>query len=79
MTRLFHWLFPHPLLTLLLAAVWVLLQNQFTPGMAVFGLILGIIIPRLTVAWWPDRPGGIRVGKMAAYCLLVLWDILVAM
>lgn len=78
MTRVFRWLFPHPLLTLLLAIVWVLLQNKFTPGMAVFGLILGIIIPQLTVAWWPDRPGGIRVGKMFAYGLLVLWDILVA-
>lgn len=78
MKRMYRWLFPHPLLTLLLAVVWVLLHNKFSAGMAVFGLILGIIIPRLTIGWWPDRPVGFRVGKMMSYCLLVLWDILVA-
>jgi multicomponent K+:H+ antiporter subunit E len=74
----FQWLFPHPLLTLLLTVVWTLLQNQVSAGMVVFGLILGIIIPRLTAAWWPDRPNGIRVGRMFSYGLLVLWDIMVA-
>ena len=74
----FRWLFPHPLLTLLLAVVWVLLQNSMTAGMAVFGLILGIIIPKITANWWPERPGGIRIGKMFVYALIVLWDIMVA-
>lgn len=78
MARLFHWLFPHPLLTLLLAVVWTVLQNGFSAGMAVFGLILGIIIPRITAAFWPERPGGIRAGKMISYTLMVLWDIMVA-
>lgn len=78
MVRAFRWLFPHPLLTLLLAVVWVLLQNEFSAGMAVFGLILGIIIPKITAVWWPERPGGIRVGKMVSYALIVLWDIMVA-
>ena len=44
MARAYRWLLPHPLLTLILAVVWILLQNQITAGMAVFGLILGIII-----------------------------------
>lgn len=78
MARLFHWLFPHPVLTLLLTVVWVLLQNSFSAGMAVFGLILGIIIPRLTAAFWPERPSGVRFGKMISYALLVIWDIMVA-
>lgn len=78
MTRAFRWLFPHPLLTLLLAVVWVLLQNQFTAGMAVFGLILGIIITKITAIWWPERPGRIRVGKFLSYAIIVLWDIMVA-
>lgn len=78
MRRILHWLFPHPLLTLLLAVVWILLQNQITAGMAVFGLILGIIIPRATAVWWPDSPRGFRMGKMITYSLLVMWDILVA-
>lgn len=78
MTRIFNWLLPHPFLTLLLAVVWILLQNEFSAGMAVFGLILGIIIPRASAVWWPGRPVGFNMGKMITYVLLVLWDILVA-
>ena len=78
MMRLFQWLFPHPVLTLLLAVVWIILQNGFSAGMAVFGLIIGTIIARITAAFWPERPGGFRVGKMIFYALLVMWDILVA-
>jgi multicomponent K+:H+ antiporter subunit E len=69
---------PHPLLTLLLAVVWILLQNDLTAGMAVFGVILGVVIPLMTAAWWPDRPGGFRVARMIPYVLMVLWDILIA-
>lgn len=78
MARAFYWLLPHPLLTLLLAVVWILLQNEFSAGMAVFGLILGVIIPWGTSIWWPDTPKSIRIGKMARYSVIVLWDIIVA-
>jgi len=78
MMRALRWLLPHPFLTLLLVAVWTLLQNGISAGMVVFGLILGIVIPIGTAQWWPDRPGKIRVFRMLSYCLLVMWDILVA-
>ena len=78
MMRLYNWLLPHPLLTLLLALVWILLQNQVSAGMVVFGLILGIIIPRGTAIWWPDAPTGLRMGKLLRYMMIVLWDIMVA-
>lgn len=78
MARAFQWLLPHPFLTLLLALVWTLLQNEVSAGMVVFGLILGVIIPWGTSIWWPDTPKGFRLGKMARYSLMVLWDILVA-
>ncbi|MFL4471778.1 Na+/H+ antiporter subunit E [Tateyamaria armeniaca] len=76
--RALFWLLPHPFLTLLLTVVWVLLQNEFSAGMAVFGLILGIIIPWGTSIWWPDTPKGFRLGKMFSYALMVMWDIIVA-
>lgn len=78
MTKVLNWLFPHPFLTLLLTVVWVLLQNKVSAGMVVFGIILGIIIPKMTAAWWPDRPSGFKLGKMVSYCFVVIWDILVA-
>ncbi len=78
MTKAIRWLLPHPLLTLLLAVVWTILQNEVSAGMVVFGLILGVLIPFGTSIWWPDRPSGFRIGKMISYTLLVVWDIFVA-
>ncbi|MGX9349573.1 Na+/H+ antiporter subunit E [Shimia sp. W99] len=78
MTRLFNRLVPHPVLTLLLAVVWTMLQNDVSAGMVVFGIILGIVIPWGTSIWWPDTPKGVRVGKLISYTLLVIWDIVVA-
>lgn len=78
MTRALQWLFPHPLMTVILTIVWVMLQNSVTAGMVVFGFILGIIIPRMTAAWWPDRPPGFKPVKVILYVLLVMWDIVVA-
>ncbi|WP_299815781.1 Na+/H+ antiporter subunit E [uncultured Jannaschia sp.] len=78
MLKPLRWLLPHPALTLLMAAVWMLLQPEFSAGMAVFGLILGIVIPIGTARWWPDRPERISLGRALLYCLLVIWDIVVA-
>jgi multicomponent K+:H+ antiporter subunit E len=78
MVRAYHWLLPHPFLTLILALVWMVLQNDFSAGMVVFGLILGIVIPRITSVWWPDTPQGFRMGKMILYSGVVIWDIVVA-
>ncbi|MFG6569377.1 Na+/H+ antiporter subunit E [Sulfitobacter sp. 1A13679] len=78
MMRPIRWLLPHPFLTLLLTAVWILLQNKFSAGMLVFGLILGVVIPILTARWWTDRAQGIRPLRTLAYVLLVIWDIVIA-
>ena len=78
MGRAFRWLVPHPILTLILTVVWVLLQNEVTAGMTVFGVILGIVIPWMTSIWWPDTPQGFRLGRMIVYSLIVVWDIIVA-
>ena len=78
MKRAFYWLLPHPFLTLLLTVVWLLLQGTLSPGMVVFGLILGILIPWGTAAWWPGTPSGLRLSRMAVYIVIVLWDIMVA-
>ncbi len=69
---------PHPLLTLLLTLVWIMLVNKVTPGNLVLGFALGIVIPILTAPYWPDRP---RIGnwpRIVEFTLLVLWDICVA-
>lgn len=78
MARAFYWLIPHPFLTLMLACVWTILQNEVSSGMVVFGILLGIIIPWGTSIWWPDTPKGFHLGKMITYSILVVWDIIIA-
>lgn len=77
-TRITRSFLPHPFLTLLLLVVWCLLANSLTLGTVVFGLILGLVIPIATAAYWPDRPGMSKPHLLAGYAGVVLWDILVA-
>ncbi|MEO0372013.1 MAG: Na+/H+ antiporter subunit E [Pseudomonadota bacterium] len=70
--------FPHPLLTILLTLVWCLLVNRPSQGAVAFGLILGIIIPAMTSAYWPERPPITRPWRLFSYFGLVIWDIIVA-
>lgn len=71
-------IFPHPLLTLLLAAVWVMLVNVITLNAIVFGLIVGIVVPLVTSAYWPERPRLRNPRMIVEYMLVVLWDIVLA-
>lgn len=71
-------LFPHPLLTLFLAVIWMLLVNEPKLGSVVMALILGTLIPLITASYWPKRPKLRNLPAFVAYCLLVFWDILVA-
>ncbi|HLW27549.1 MAG TPA: Na+/H+ antiporter subunit E [Kiloniellales bacterium] len=69
---------PHPLLTLVLAAVWLLLMNDFSVGALFLALLLGLLIPYFTRRFWPNAPTLRRPWKIVTYSLLVLWDIVTA-
>ncbi len=71
-------LFPHPVLTVLLTLVWLLLVNRFSLNSLLFGFLLGIIIPFITSPFWPDRPTLRNPAMMIEYTLVVLYDIVVA-
>jgi multicomponent K+:H+ antiporter subunit E len=71
-------LLPHPLLTLLLTAVWMMLLNSISLGGLILGLILGVTIPLLTAAYWPKRPRLRNPLMIAEYICIVLYDIVVA-
>jgi multicomponent K+:H+ antiporter subunit E len=71
-------LFPHPILSIAVGVVWILLANDFSLGHVVLGAFLGWAIPKLTSAYWPDRPVLSRPGAVVSYCLIVLWDIIVS-
>ena len=71
-------LIPHPLLSLTLLVIWIGLANTFTLGNLILGAVLGLVIPMVTAAYWPNRPHIRRPLKIAEYMLIVLWDIVVA-
>ncbi|HQS81570.1 MAG TPA: Na+/H+ antiporter subunit E [Thiobacillus sp.] len=48
-------LLPHPLLTVSLVILWLLLVNQLSAGHLVLGALLGWLIPFATSSFWPER------------------------
>lgn len=71
-------LIPHPLLSLALTLVWLGLVNTFTLGNLLLGAVLGLIVPKITAPYWPNRPRLRRPLSAILYILIVLWDIVVA-
>lgn len=72
-----RWL-PHPLLSLVLVLLWMLLLNGFSVGGLLVGAALGVAIPRLTRGFWPAWPPVAAWGKVLAYLGVVAWDVVVA-
>ncbi len=69
---------PHPLLTVTLIVLWMLLLNSFTLGGLVIAVVLGLVIPIITSHFWPERPQIRAYGKALAFLALVAWDVVVA-
>ena len=66
---------PHPLLTLTLAILWLLLVNQLSAGHIVLGALLGWLIPFITSEFWPEA---IRIRHpltLLRYLVVFLYDI----
>ena len=71
-------LIPHPLLSLALFGLWLLLANSVAAGSLVMAACLALILPHLAARWWPN-PAPIRhLPALVAYVILVLWDIIIA-
>lgn len=66
---------PHPLLTVTLAILWLLLVNQLTAGHLVLGMLLGWLIPFVTSGFWPES---IRIRHpltLLRYLAVLIYDI----
>lgn len=73
-TRQF-WL-PHPLFSLFLALLWLLMVNDFSVAHALLGLALGVVIPFVTHAFWAEEAKIKRPLPLLRYLLVLLVDIL---
>lgn len=70
-------LLPHPGLSILLVAMWMVMVGDLTFGALFLGLVLGFAIPLFTAPWWPGRPK-VRYLSALVYFGLVVWDIIIA-
>ena len=72
-----RWL-THPVLSLLLAVVWLLLQQSVAPANLLTAIVLGLVVPRLALGFLgpATRPHGLPYT--ARFMALVLWDIVVS-
>ena len=69
---------PHPILSLILWLIWLLLNNTVAAGHIVLGLIFAIIIPLMTASFWPEK---VRINApltLLKFLATVLWDIVIA-
>lgn len=71
-------LLPSPLSSVLVFAVWLLLNNTLDPAHVLLAALLAVLIPILTAPLRPDRPRILAWGVAARLTLVVLWDIVVA-
>lgn len=71
-------LLPHPALTLLLAGLWLLMNNTLGAGHVVLGLFLGWAIPLLVARYLIEVPRVRKPFKLCSFMLLVFYDIVVA-
>jgi multicomponent K+:H+ antiporter subunit E len=71
-------LLPHPLLSVALAAVWLLLVNSIHPRMILLGVVFGVAIPLFTRPFWTDRPTICSFSALVRFIPIFLWDVVIA-
>lgn len=71
-------LLPHPILSLVLWLMWLLLNNTLAMGHVVLGLVLAVLIPWFSQRFWPERIYIHQPLVLLRFVGIVMWDILVA-
>lgn len=68
-------LLPHPLLTVTLTILWLLLVNQLSAGHLVLGTLLGWLIPFATSSFWPEAIPIRHPLALLHYLVVFIYDI----
>jgi len=77
MTRREFWL-PRPLFSLFLALLWLLMVNSFSVAHMLLGLALGVLIPFITRAFWPEQAKVRYLLPLLRYFLVLMIDIVLS-
>lgn len=71
-------LLPHPILSIILLVVWILLHQNVAPATITGGVILAVSVPFFTRRFWPERPTVRSWGALIRFAPVFAWDVLVA-
>lgn len=71
-------LFPHPVTSVILVAVWVLLHENTLPFTIFGGVLVGVLVPLFTARFWPERPEVSRVWALVRFAPVFVWDVVAA-
>jgi multicomponent K+:H+ antiporter subunit E len=74
MSRRDFWL-PRPVFSLFLAVLWLLMVNSFSVAHMLLGLTLGLFIPFITRAFWPEQAKVHHLLPLLRYFMVLLVDI----
>ncbi|MFN2361805.1 MAG: Na+/H+ antiporter subunit E [Marinobacter sp.] len=77
MNRREFWL-PRPLFSLFLALLWLLMVNSFSVAHMLLGLALGIFIPFITRAFWPEQAKVRYLLPLLRYFAVLMVDIVLS-
>ena len=69
---------PRPILSAVLALLWVLLANEVSVGSVALGVVLGVVIAWCSAPFWPVRPVVRSKRAVLPYLGIVMKDILVS-
>lgn len=70
-------LLPHPVLSIFLLLLWVVLSNDFSAGQWVLGALVGVGLPLATARFWPEPLRIHRPGLLLHYVAVVALDIVI--
>lgn len=71
-------LLPHPLLSLALLAIWLLLNTTVAVGQLLLGALLAVALPLWLERLLPGLRGLRRPARLPLFAAQVLWDIVIA-
>ncbi|MCF7983533.1 MAG: Na+/H+ antiporter subunit E [Thiohalocapsa sp.] len=69
---------PHPILSLMLLGLWLLLVNSVSPGHLLLGTLLAWLIPLYTARFWEAQMHIRKPLLLMRFFAIVLFDIVVA-
>lgn len=72
-----YW-FPMPIHSIVIFAVWLLLNNSAAPGHILLALLFAFTIPKICYPLQSDQPRAHKPLKIFRYFSILIWDIVIA-